>query len=244
MKALPFAAGLAAAVLCASPALADYDQNSIIVRVGAGWVDPDDDSNWLRLDGVPLEGSRVYVDTGSSATFTGTWIFADHWGVGLLAAVPFEHDLQVSGLPNPDGGRALGRVDLGDLKQLPSTLTLQWFPVCVESWVQPYVGLGINYTTFMSEDISLTADDYFATALGAAAPANLDMSSSWGLAGEMGVDVSLGRNSRWLINAAVWYLDLDSDAKIRFPTNRGFSDIKTEVDIDPWVYSIGLGYRF
>ncbi|WP_346837523.1 OmpW family outer membrane protein [Microbulbifer sp. SAOS-129_SWC] len=244
MKVLPLSTVIAAAMLCAAPALADYEQGAVIVRIGAGWVQPDDDSSWLRLNGVPLEDTRVYVDNGESATFTGTWLFADHWGVGLLAALPFRHDLQVGGLPDPNGGPALGRVDLGDLKHLPPTLTLQWFPVCVDSWVQPYMGIGVNYTTFMEEDISNVANDYFATALGAVAPADLNLDSSWGLAGELGVDISLGRDSRWLVNAAVWYLDLDSDTRIRFPTMDGTSEIKTNVDIDPWVYSVGLGYRF
>ena len=245
MKSPILIATILAAILGASQALADYEQGSVIVRIGAGWVNPDDDSNWLRLDGVSLADTRLYVDDGESATFTGTWLFFDHWGVGFLAAIPFEHDLDVRGLPDPDGGPPLGRVPLGDIKQLPPTVTVQWFPACRESWVQPYVGLGVNYTTFMDEDISRTANDYFMQALGAMGNADLDLDSSWGLAGELGVDISLGRNSRWLVNAAVWYIDLDSDVEIRFPiSNGGTSRIKTEVDIDPWVYSVGIGYRF
>ncbi|WP_323845488.1 OmpW/AlkL family protein [Microbulbifer magnicolonia] len=244
MKSANLLAAALALALGAPQALADYEQGTIILRIGAGWVDPDDDSNWLRLDGTELPDTRLYVDDGESATITGTWLFADHWGLGLLAAFPFEHDLQVSGLPSGVNGQRLGRVFLGDTEQLPPTLTVQWFPVCVESWVQPYVGLGINYTTFMDENISSTANDYFMTTLGAQAGADLELDDSWGLAGELGVDIALGRSSRWLVNAAVWYLDLDSEVKIRFPTNFGTSVIKTDVDIDPWVYSVGIGYRF
>ena len=244
MKALSLVATFIAALLGAGQALADYEKGSVIVRVGAGWVDPDDDSNWLRLDGVPLENTRVYVDSASSATFTGSWLFADHWAIGLLAAIPFNHDLYVSGLPDPNGGPALGRLRLGDTDQFPPTLTVQWFPVCKESWVQPYVGLGVNYTNFMNDDTSRTANDYFQNALGAEGPAELDLDASWGLTGELGVDISFGRRSRWLVNAAVWYVDMDTDANIRFPTNDGTSRIKTNVDIDPWIYSVGIGYQF
>ncbi|SEA46158.1 OmpW/AlkL family protein [Microbulbifer marinus] len=237
------AAGLALAA-SAGQALADYEKGTIIGRIGAGWVDPNDDSNWLRLDGTELPDSRIYVDTGESATITGSWLFADHWGLGLLVAFPFKHDLKISGLPNPNGGASLGRVNLGDIEHLPPTLTVQWFPVCVESWIQPYAGIGVNYTTFMDEDISRTANNYFMTVLGAQAGASLDLKDSWGLAGELGVDIALGRKSQWLFNAAVWYLDLDSRAKIRFPTVTGTTEIKTDLDIDPWVYSVGIGYRF
>ncbi|MFC6633068.1 OmpW/AlkL family protein [Microbulbifer taiwanensis] len=244
MKAANLLAIALALALGAGQALADYEQGSVILRIGAGWVDPDDDSNWLRLDGTQLPESRLYLDTGESATITGTWLFADHWGLGLLAAFPFEHDLKISGLPDPTGGPPLGKVNLGDVEQLPPTLTVQWFPVCTDSWVQPYVGLGINYTTFMDENINSSANDYFMMVLGAQADADLELDDSWGLAGELGIDIALGRNSQWLINAAVWYLDMDSEAKIRFPTASGTSVIKTDVDIDPFVYSIGIGYRF
>ncbi|SHF17310.1 outer membrane protein [Microbulbifer donghaiensis] len=244
MKSTSLLAAALALVLGAGQAFADYEKGSIILRMGAGLVDPDDDSNWLRLDGTQLPDTRLYVDDGESATITGTWLFADHWGLGLLAAFPFNHDLKVSGLPDPAGGTPLGRINLGDTDQLPPTLTVQWFPVCVESWVQPYVGLGINYTTFMDENISRTANDYFMMVLGAQAGAHLKLDDSWGLAGELGIDIALGRESRWLVNAAVWYLDLDTEARIRFPTNFGRTVIKTDIDFDPWVYSVGIGYRF
>ncbi|KUJ83552.1 OmpW family protein [Microbulbifer flavimaris] len=235
---------LLVAIFTAATAAAEHRGGDFIVRIGYGEVNPNDDSSWIRLDGTALEDTRVYVDSGQSATFTGTWLFADHWGVGLLAALPFEHDLDVRGLPNPEGGPALGKVSLGDIEHLPPTVTLQWFPVCVESWIQPYVGLGVNYTTFMDENISRTANDYFSSVLGATRGASLDLDSSWGLAGELGVDMELGRGNQWLFNAALWYLDLDTDASIRFPTASGVSRIKADVDIDPWVYTVGIGYRF
>jgi len=244
MKAASLPAAIILLALGAGQALADYEQNSIILRMGAAWSDPDDDSNWLRLDGTELADTRVFVDDSQSGTFTGSWLFADHWGIGLLLSFPFDQELEVSGLPAPPGGPAPGRIDLGDFDSLLPTMTLQWFPLRRDSWVQPYVGLGVNYTTFMDENISSTANDYFVTAQGAQMNADLDMDDSWGLAGELGVDVSLGRNNQWLFNAAVWYLDMDTEVNIRFPTNFDTRVIRTDLEIDPWVYSVGVGYRF
>ncbi|WP_226703920.1 OmpW/AlkL family protein [Microbulbifer elongatus] len=244
-KAVTVTAIALMASLGASQSLADYEQGDVIVRIGWGLVDPDDDSDLLRIDNtVYLEDTRVYVDDGDSATFTGTWLFADHFGLGLLVALPFEHDLDVVGLPTADGD-LLGKVDLGSIEHLPPTLTVQWFPVCKESWVQPYVGLGVNFTTFMDEKISTVANEYFEDELGALTRADLRLDDSWGLAGELGVDIMFGRDTNWLFNAAVWYLDIDTKAKIDF-RSRGdtFTRISTDVDIDPWVYSIGLGYKF
>ncbi|GAA5524858.1 outer membrane protein W [Microbulbifer aestuariivivens] len=232
------------AMLAATTATAEHRAGDFIARIGYGEVNPNDDSGWIRLDGSAVEGTRVYVDSGQSATLTGTWLFADHWGLGIVAALPFKHDLDVAGLPNPAGGPALGKVSLGDIEHLPPTVTLQWFPVCVESWVQPYVGIGVNYTTFFSEDISRTANNYFRDALGATRNASLNLDDSWGLAGELGIDIELGEGSQWLFNAAIWYLDIDTDATISFPTDAGRSRVKVDVDVDPWVYSVGIGYRF
>ncbi|MCA0899576.1 OmpW/AlkL family protein [Microbulbifer agarilyticus] len=247
MKRLSLAAAFVAATLASSQCLADLEQGDFIVRIGWGLVDPDDDSDPLLIDNtVELTNTRVLVDDGDSATFTGTWMFADHFGLGLLAALPFEHDLDVIGLPNPDNLDArLGKVDLGSIEHLPPTLTVQWFPTCKESWVQPYFGLGVNFTTFSDESISTVANDYFADVLGAISRANLRLDDSWGLAGEIGVDVMFGPDSNWLFNAAVWYLDIDTEAKIDF-RSRGdtFTRITTDVDIDPFVYSIGIGYKF
>jgi outer membrane protein len=39
----------------------------------------------------------------------------------------------------------------------------------------------------------------------------------------------------------VWYLDIDTTATFRFDSG---VRVKTDVDIDPWVYALTLGYRF
>ncbi|SDJ96363.1 OmpW/AlkL family protein [Microbulbifer yueqingensis] len=229
--------------LLAAGALAENRQGDVIVRVGLGATVPDDKSSEVQLNGTPLPGSRVLVDDGYAATFTGSWIFADHWGVGLLLATPFEHDLDVRGLPDAEGA-SIGQVRLGDIQHVPPTLTVQWFPVCVESWVQPYIGFGVNYTTFMDESIAGPANLYFVDVLGATRGASLELDDSWGLAGEVGVDMHFGPRSRWLFNAAVWYLDIDSDVDIRFRSDTGVNRVTTDLEIDPFVYSVGIGYRF
>ncbi|MDP5210908.1 OmpW family protein [Microbulbifer sp. 2205BS26-8] len=245
MKEYSLVAAFCACVFISGQALAEYKKGDFILRIGAAAVDPDDDSDNLYLNSTQLPGTRVYVDTGYSASITGTWLFADHWGLELLAAAPFKHNLDVRGLPDPVTGQPLGRVRLGDIKHLPPTLSVQWYPVCTESPVQPYIGVGVNYTHFLSEHINSAAQRYFDTVLGAKSRARLKLDNSWGLAGEIGIDIAFARESRWQLNAAIWYLDIDTDATIRFFTD-GYraSRINVNVDIDPFVYSLGIGYRF
>ena len=65
------------------------------------------------------------------------------WGVELLAATPFEHDITIKGAP----------VDAGSTKHLPPTLTVMWYPMGgSDSRFQPFVGAGVNYTYFWDED--------------------------------------------------------------------------------------------
>lgn len=45
---------------------------------------------------------------------------------------------------------------------------------------------------------------------------------------------------RVLLNAAVWYADIDTEASFDVAGTPG----KVDVDIDPYVYMVGLGYRF
>jgi hypothetical protein len=71
-----------------------------------------------------------------------------------------------------------------------------------------------------------------------ATEAKLSLDDSFGLAAQAGVDIPLSDN--WAINLAVWYIDIDSTAKIR--TDVG--TVEFDVSIDPWVYNVGIAYRF
>jgi len=88
----------------------------------------------------------------------------------------------------------------------------------------PYIGAGVNYTHFFDEDTSGALDGL-----------DLDLDDSWGLAGEIGLDYDLGND--WLISGQVWYIDIDTEAKLE-----GVG--KFDVDIDPWVVMLGVGKKF
>lgn len=117
---------------------------------------------------------------------------------------------------------AIGDVDIGKVTLLPPTLTAQWHPL-PKSKVSPYVGAGINYTIF-----------YDQTTKGIITNADYDNSFGWAL--QAGVDLHLIDNF-WL-NLDVKKIWLDTRAEF----NSG--SITAEVDINPWLFGIGLGYKF
>jgi outer membrane protein len=101
----------------------------------------------------------------------------------------------------------------------------------------PYVGGGLNYTKFWDEDAGSSLN----TTLGG--NVSLDLDNSWGLAAEAGVDVNVGNN--WLLNAAIWYIDIDTNATytVRNGALAG-ARVKSDVNLDPWVYMASVGYKF
>lgn len=229
MKKTALAIALAAGI---SGSASAYDSGDFILRSGAITVSPDVSSSALALGDVTLDGTAAGVEDGSALSLIGTYMLREHVGLELIAATPFSHDLEVSGLGDTFA--------LGETRHLPPTLMLQYYPLESASKVQPYVGLGLNYTVFFDEKISGDANDIFAS-IGATGNADLSLKNSTGVAAEAGVDIAFGADQRWLFNLAVWWMDIDTEAKVDVP---GVGTVSADVELDPLVYSAGFGYRF
>ncbi len=213
--------------------MAVADQGDWIVRVGAANVDPDVSSDPIDIAGLAtLDG--VEVDDDTQLGITGTYMLRDKWGISLLAATPFKHDITVAGVG----------IAAGSTKQLPPTLTVQWYPRGGSAGWQPYLGLGVNYTDFFDEEV----DQELEAALGVITepvtgstdpvPASLDLDDSWGVAVQAGVDIPL--NDKWAVNAGIWWIDIGTTATI----GTALGDVEFDVDLDPWVYMVGVAYKF
>ena len=212
---------LAAAIFMAAPAAMAHEAGDFYVRVGASNVDPDDPNGDIDLTVVdPALGKQdIEVDDAWSLTFTGSYQWKENWAVELLAAYPFEHDIELEDL---------GKV--GETKHLPPTLSLQYH-FLPKGKFQPYVGAGINYTIFFDDGPDGTLKD-----LGG----DLEIDdNSFGLAGQIGADYMF--NDRWFINADLRYISIETEAKVTIP---GVGTIKEDVDINPWVYGLNIGYKF
>lgn len=207
-----------------------HEQGDWILRAGVITVDPSVDSDVIDVAGiVTLPG--VDIDSNTQLGITGVYMIRDRWGIELLAATPFTHDIDISDLG----------ISAGDSKQLPPTLLLQYFPDTGSKKFFPYVGLGINSTIFFEEDVSgelnLALDGIVGLPPGTV-DADLSLKQSWGLSAQVGFDYMI--NDHWLINGAVWYTDIDTEAKIK----TAVADVKFDVEVDPIVYIFSIGYRF
>lgn len=172
------------------------------VGVGAHQVDPKSDSG---IDGLDV-GSNV------RPTITGEYFVADNLGIEVLAALPFEHDIDV------DGAGTVART-----KQLPPTVSLQYH-FNGDGTVSPFIGAGLNYTMFFSEDTR-----------GALEGAQLKLDDSWGLAAHAGLDFAVGEKGA--IRVDVRWIDIDTEA------SANGAKLGT-VEIDPVVYGAAYVFKF
>ncbi|HWU71381.1 MAG TPA: OmpW family outer membrane protein [Pseudoxanthomonas sp.] len=199
--------------LAASPSAFAQSKGDWTLGVGLHHVDPKSDNG--RLDATALGLGRLPpTEVGGSVrpTFTYEYFLRDNLGIEVLAALPFEHDIAIQGV---------GRV--GSAKQLPPVVSLQYH-FANGSKLTPFVGVGLNYTTFFGEDTR-----------GALAGTELKLDDSWGAAAHVGVDFALSERSSLRLDAR--WADIDTDVSVN-----GVAVGKAE--IDPLVYGAALVVKF
>jgi outer membrane protein len=213
MKRVLVAAGalLAAASFGAIAASAEETGNAgaVMGRLRGIGVIPDERST-ISVIGGAVDATNTVVPEADV-----TYFATDHIAFELIAAVT-KH----SAVAN---ATAAGAVDLGKVWLLPPTLTAQYhFDL---GGTKPYVGAGINYTTFFSVTLPKTGPVIA-----------IHYGDSVGPALQAGIDVPLA--PKWYLNFDVKKVWIKSEVKI----NGGA--INASVHLDPWIVGAGFGYRF
>lgn len=124
----------------------------------------------------------------------------------LILTVPQKHTLSA------------GSAEIGTLKHLPPTLTVQYH--FAAGPVKPYVGAGLNYTRFSSVNL----------------PAGVDIKrNSVGAALQAGLDIPVGKDM---------YLNLDVK-KVYINTKVSATGAEIgKFKVDPVLVGVGLGWKF
>ena len=221
------------ALALAAPIAHAHEAGDILVRAGAITVNPKADSGSVKVDQGPLAGTNLGGKaTMSSDTQLGlnfAYMVTNHVGIELLAATPFEHDVKIknTGLDAANG-------KLGTLKHLPPTLSVVYYPLDSKSPFQPYIGAGINYTWIYDEHVGSRAQGEGFS--------NFKAENSWGWAAQVGMDYMI--NDKWMINGQVRYIDISTKATVENSALPAGTRAKVNVDVDPMVYMVGIGYKF
>ncbi|MEK0162986.1 OmpW family outer membrane protein [Phaeobacter sp. A36a-5a] len=196
VSALALSAALAA---LAGPALAQ-SQGDWTLGIGIANVNP-------KSDNGRLAGAAATIDDDTALTFTAEYFIRDNIGIELLAASPFEHDISLNGAYT------------ATTKHLPPTLSVNYhFPT--QTRFKPFVGVGINYTTFFEES----------------SPAGvISLDDSVGLALNLGADWQI--SDRGALRVNVRYMDIETDVTLN-GTKIGTAEI------DPITVGFGYVHRF
>ena len=216
------------AVMSVSASVSALEKGDKFIHLRAINVNPDDSSSTLKVDGTSLAGTGVTDDDSNTVDISVGYMVTDNLAIELLADLSSQHDVSVFGLPAslnvPDGTKVL------DSRVLPPTLFIQ-YQFSPKSSIRPYAGLGLNYTLFFDEELTPAAK----SALGAS---NLDLDSSVGIAAQVGLDYALQNN--WSINLDVKYIEINTEATF----DSALGPVSVDVDINPWVFGIGIGKTF
>lgn len=197
----------------------DMDFKRWIIRVRGIYVNPQESSTPIRPD---LTTSTLGLSDDTVPEVDITYMFTKYLGLELILAYS-EHELVGNG-----GISGLGVV--GRAKLLPPTLTLQFHPF-PDSKIRPYFGVGVNYTLFFDETSTPSLE-------GTLGKTSIELDPSFGIAFQGGVDIDLGKG--WFLNFDVKWIDIDSDATL----TSGATKRKTKVRLDPFIFGMGIGFRF
>lgn len=193
--------------------------NNWLVRGRLLRVAPNDSSGPVST----LPGSGVEVEGDTTIELDFTYLFTRNLGVELILGTS-KHTLKGDGTI-----RALGKI--GEARTLPPVVSLQYHFAPDAPDFRPYIGIGVNYTRFYDESVTASLE----AALG---PTKLDIDSSTGLVGQVGVDIPIG--PRWFVNLDAKYVVIETEATLRSGGVRRTVDI----DLNPWFLGFGIGTRF
>jgi len=142
-----------------------------------------------------------------------SYFFSPNIAAELILTYPQKHTLKAGG------------AEIGSLKHLPPTLSLQYHFAPAASF-RPYVGVGLNYTNFSSVKFAPAVE----TALHPSIKHN-----SFGLSAQIGADIELSKNL---------YLNVDVK-KVQIGTKVYSSGTEVgKFKVDPLLVGVGLGMRF
>lgn len=201
--------------MVALPAAAQEAQGNWLVRARAVYLKPANHSSPVADLSIP--GDAITVNSKTIPELDITYFFTPNLAAELVLTVPQKQTVTVqqSALGGP--------VDIGSFKHLPPSLMLQYHFMPTAK-IRPYIGAGLNYTRLGSVNLQVPTVGRLQL-----------QNESFGFAMGAGVDIEVAKNT---------YLNLDvKKLRIRSAVNMNGVQLST-VKVDPWLFGVGIGYRF
>jgi len=218
-----FVTMLAGLALLAMPGVAAAQAGDIQVKLMGTAVLPDGKIKEVKTDLVPLPANtQTQANDNVVPTLAIEYFLADNFSVETICCLT-QHDVDgTTGLP--------GAELVSDAKLIPATVTAKFhLPLGI---VKPYVGAGATYFLWIEDKPGAATIPLGVT--------ETNLSDELGLVLQAGMDIALGDNGFGIgIDAKKYFVDT---------TARWYAGdtlvIETEHQLDPWVLSAGVSYRF
>jgi len=225
MKVLKIAAAVALTLAAGSSFAEDL---GITVRAGVIGIALHPESPDFKSNGPEFltpQPAGITVGNAKTLLFGVTKRLTDHWDIDFVAGIPPEHEVFGRGKLAPYGV-------LAKVKQRAPTVFANYNFGSPSDNLRPFVGAGVNYTQFFDAN-STPAND-----LATGGPTKINLTSSWGLAAQIGVNYKL--TEKWRLCASVAAAKVKTDLK----ATTGSIDRTTTIDFKPIVVTVGVGYAF
>lgn len=175
-------------------------------------------------------GGKVDVSNAIIPELDFTYFFTKNIAAELILGTS-KHDVKtINSDISAVGGPTNYNVDLGSVRLLPPTLTVQYhFNQENDNVFKPYLGAGVNYTIFYDIKAGNVVKD-------------IAYENALGYAFQAGFDLML--TDKFFINADIKKLFLKTDVTVDASNLAPNLSIPAKVDLNPLVLGMGVGMKF
>lgn len=220
----------------------DGRRDSFSASLGFTTIDPGVSSENIRV--FPDGGGKIVLDdtirdrgSATRPSLTLNWrlpLLDGNFSLETALAPAYHFSFEARGgqVDNAVAGK------LGETDMLPPVLVLSYtFPVSPAA--HPYLGLGGTYLYSFNSEIT--------TSQLASAELEIENVATWLIQAGINIDLDwLDRGDKLFLNLDVKYIGpVEADAEIRNINVGGTSgDSKIRLELEPWAFGAGLGWRF
>ena len=186
------------------------------VKLGASALAPQNDDNGI------IAGGKATVSNEVGFTPSVEYFFANSpISVELLLATPFKHDVSIEGVGE----------NVASFKHLPPTVTAK-YNFKNSTRFTPYVGVGATVVIPWDEKVKGNLEG----------AGKLEADVAYGVAGQVGFNFQPADAKNWGVFADVRYADVKTELTAK--TADGTKVSLGDLEVNPWVYTIGYSYKF
>lgn len=225
LHAAAIGAALATTALCTAPAYAGSPDGHWQIKLLGSAVLPDGKISRVEKDliGLPA-GSQTKANDNVAPTLAIEYFFTKNISAETICCTSAHH---VTG-----AGALAGAAIVDHAILIPATVTLKYH-LPLPGGIKPYIGVGPSLHLWLAERPGAAA-----AALGAA---RVRLSNDLGAVAQAGVDIPLGKKGYGLtLDAKKYWMKTTA----HFYTAGGVEALTTRHDVNAWIVSGGISYRF